>query len=177
MSDTPEYPEGEAEATPPVSEGWITLREAEARYGVAIGTIRKWYGKGAISSREEVGPYGPQRLVLASEVEERAGALRGRERPAEALAGASPTPTSGGVLVPLDAWETMMMQLGNLHQAGQDLAEARERAAKAETEAEFLRERVRELRSQVETAGTPEPRDQGSIESASPRRRFWRRSS
>jgi hypothetical protein len=50
------------------------------------------------------------------------------------------------MLVPIDAWDKMLIQLGNLHQAGQQLAEARERAARAETEAAFLRERLAELR-------------------------------
>jgi len=46
----------------------------------------------------------------------------------------------------------MMGQLGNLHEAGQQLADARERAAKAETELEFLKERMRELRKRAEEA-------------------------
>jgi len=50
------------------------------------------------------------------------------------------------MMVPVDAWNKMLTQLGNLHEAGQQLAEARERAAKAETEAMFLRERLSELR-------------------------------
>ncbi len=50
------------------------------------------------------------------------------------------------MLVPIDAWNKMLAQLGNLHEAGQQLADARERAAKAETEAAFLRERLREIR-------------------------------
>lgn len=50
------------------------------------------------------------------------------------------------MIVPLDAWNKMLNQLGNLHEAGQQLADARERAAKAETEATFLRERLAELR-------------------------------
>ncbi len=53
----------------------------------------------------------------------------------------------GTMLVPVDAWDKMLVQLGNLHQAGQELAEARERAAKAETEVRFLRERLADLRS------------------------------
>jgi hypothetical protein len=58
-----------------------------------------------------------------------------------------PTPPEGTLIVPLDAWNKMLNQLGNLHEAGQQLAEARERAAKAETEATFLRERLAELRA------------------------------
>ena len=41
-----------------------------------------------------------------------------------------------------------MDQLGNLHEAGLQLASARERAAKAETEATFLRERLAEMRTE-----------------------------
>lgn len=63
---------------------------------------------------------------------------------------AAGSPTKGEqietMIVPLDAWNKMLNQLGNLHEAGQQLAEARERAAKAETEALFLRERLAELR-------------------------------
>jgi len=55
----------------------------------------------------------------------------------------------GSILVPLDAWNRLLGQLGNLHMAGQQLAEARERAGKAETEAEFLRERVRDLKDRL----------------------------
>jgi len=67
----------------------------------------------------------------------------------------------GTMLVPLDAWNKMLNQLGNLHEAGQQLAEARERAARAETEVQFLRERLTELRTKTEPVAadleTPEP--------------------
>lgn len=78
-----------------------------------------------------------------------------------------PDPKLDGVLVPLDQWTNLLNQLGNLHQAGQQLAEARERAAKAETEAMFLSERLKEMRhelaearsdgSRVEVIATPAP--------------------
>jgi hypothetical protein len=64
----------------------------------------------------------------------------------------------GTMLVPLDAWNKMLMQLGNLHEAGQQLAEARERAAKAETETTFLRERLTEMRDEVAEAKSFAPR-------------------
>ena len=54
------------------------------------------------------------------------------------------------LLVPLDAWNTVLNQLGNLHEASQQMAEARERAAKAEAEAEFLREKLKNTRQQLE---------------------------
>ena len=65
-------------------------------------------------------------------------------------------PPPGTMLVPIAAWDKMLIQLGNLHQAGQELAEARERAARAETEASFLRERLAELRGATMPA-EPEP--------------------
>ena len=61
----------------------------------------------------------------------------------------------GTMLVPIDAWDKMLAQLGNLHEAGQQLAEARERAAKAETETVFLRERLAELRERLAHAESP----------------------
>ena len=59
---------------------------------------------------------------------------------------------AGTMIVPIAAWDRMLMQLGNLHEAGQQLADARERAAKAETESMFLRERLAELREAMEPA-------------------------
>ena len=68
----------------------------------------------------------------------------------------APAVPEGTMLVPIDAWDKMLLQLGNLHQAGQQLAEARERAAKAETESKFLKERLTELRSELaETRAAP----------------------
>ena len=64
----------------------------------------------------------------------------------------TPSPVAtDSVLVPLDQWNRLLGQLGNIHEAGQQLAEARERMARAETENVFLKERIRDLRAQVET--------------------------
>ena len=59
-------------------------------------------------------------------------------------------PEEGNLLVPLDAWNTVLNQLGNLHEASQQMAEARERAAKAEAEADFLREKLKNTRQQLD---------------------------
>ncbi|MBT8166353.1 MAG: hypothetical protein KJN73_11755 [Acidimicrobiia bacterium] len=64
----------------------------------------------------------------------------------------APTVPEGSILVPIDAWDRLLGQLGNLHEAGQQLADARERAAKAETESDFLKERLREMRKRAEQA-------------------------
>ena len=56
------------------------------------------------------------------------------------------------LLVPLDAWNTVLNQLGNLHESSQLMAEARERAAKAEAVADFLREKLKNTRQQLDDA-------------------------
>ena len=87
------------------------------------------------------------------------------DRPAVAGSPPAPPDTPAGdenvVLVPLDQWSRILGQLSNLHEAGRELAEARERAAKAETEATFLRERIKDVRQQLDDAevraNRPEP--------------------
>ena len=60
------------------------------------------------------------------------------------------TISEGSLIVPLDAWNTVLNQLVNLHEANQLMAEARERAAKAEAESEFLREKLKTIRQQLD---------------------------
>lgn len=92
----------------------------------------------------------------ASRSEEERRPLSGPSRSDE------PEHRTDAVLVPVDEWARILRQLGNLHEAGQQLAEARERAAKAETESTFLRERLKETRDRVQKLETdleavPEP--------------------
>jgi hypothetical protein len=54
----------------------------------------------------------------------------------------------GKMIVPLDTWTRILEQVGNVHEAGQQLAEARERAARAETENRFLHEQIKDLKTQ-----------------------------
>jgi hypothetical protein len=79
-------------------------------------------------------------------------------------AGEPEDPPTGTMIVPVDAWNKMLNQLGNLHEAGQQLAEARERAAKAETESKFLRQQLADTRDQkTEDPGRePDIEDQAS---------------
>ena len=72
------------------------------------------------------------------------------EKPSENPQKDVEVPEEGSLLVPLDAWNTVLNQLGNLHEASQQMAEARERAAKAESEADFLREKLKSTRQQLE---------------------------
>jgi hypothetical protein len=148
---------------------WVTLKEAETATSIPSNTIRKWIRKDTVDSYLESDGQMALRMVDLDSLLTRAKAL-GREtsdlRPQttdsegekttghgpESEAGMMTDPQpQGTMLVPIDAWNKMLNQLGNLHEAGQQLAEARERAAKAETEATFLRERLSEMRQ----ASTP----------------------
>lgn len=151
----------------------MTIREASEVTGVPTSTIRKWARSQHIPSFMEQTENGQIRIVSMNGIRRRAEALGrsiGGEAPSiqdegQARSGSAKTHTSGTaalvhdetgapegtMLVPLDAWNRMLNQLGNLHDAGQQLAEARERAAKAETEARFLKERLAEVRQQLES--------------------------
>ena len=81
--------------------------------------------------------------------------------PAAAPASAPVVPTApDSVLVPIDQWNRLLGQLGNIHEAGQQLAEARERMGRAETENDFLKERIRDLRAQLERHADTTPANQ-----------------
>ncbi|MEA2024556.1 MAG: hypothetical protein U9N79_09745 [Actinomycetota bacterium] len=154
---------------------WRTLREASEETGIPVGTLRKWCRRESVDSYLESDGELTLRMLEMGSVRRNAREL-GRELDGSRQQTANsqqpelpdedvPTtdyrlPTTAGeagntMIVPIDAWDKMLTQLGNLHEAGQQLAEARERAAKAETEAKFLRERLAEVRK----GKSPEPAD------------------
>lgn len=146
---------GPADDPPIRAEGtWVTLREAQRLTEIPVETLRKWARRGTVPTfLERRNPGTLIRKVDLDGVRARAGEL-GRLLPPpdqptdfEPPGSASPTTSPGTMIIPIDAWNKMLMQLGNLHEAGQQLATARERAAKAETEAKFLRERLAEMRA------------------------------
>ena len=146
---------------------WRTLREAHLATGIPVDTLRKWVRRGAVSSFLDLRDGDPRRMVDMDAVYARARELGRVVRilpdPGASIEPAATTATSadppqepvraatppGTMIVPIAAWDKMLMQLGNLHEAGQQLAEARERAARAETESVFLRERLGELRREI----------------------------
>jgi hypothetical protein len=140
-----------AETPPPESpqpSPRITLQEASRRFGVSVPTLRSWSRSGQMDAVMSDAGHGRRWMVMPATV---AARTRRPRSPASPVAGthSSPSSTDGqSMLVPRDAWDRLMHQLGNLHLAGQQLAEARERAAKAETEAVFLRERLAEIRTE-----------------------------
>jgi hypothetical protein len=152
-------------------DDWLTIREASAVTGISATTLKKLARGNEIPSHLEKTGDGFLRIVSlegvhrwarrdedtdtadqATAVADPVGQVDLRD---EAASGPEPKIPEGTMLVPLDAWNKMLNQLGNLHEAGQQLADARERAAKAETEARFLRERLRELRDQIEGSEPP----------------------
>ena len=168
--------------TPPAQQpragDWRTLREASEATGIPVPTLRKWARRESVPSYLDETPVGQLRMVSMTGVLARAEEL-GREIELEEMPIPQPPPPpsdetehatpvafappatnpepevpAGTMLVPIDAWDKMLLQLGNLHEAGQQLADARERAAKAETEAKFLKERLAEMRSQLADAKT-----------------------
>lgn len=172
----------------------MTLREANEATGIPTSTIRKWARNQDIPSYIEHSEDGDLRMVSMSGITRRAAKL-GRQLDSDTSApraGAArpdsvtgrPTQSKGGIesvdpeatmLVPLDAWNRMLNQLGNLHEAGQQLAVATERAARAETEAAFLKERLSELREEIARAredstdpGLSQPGDATTESSSSP---------
>ena len=172
----------------------MTIREAADTTGVPTSTIRKWARHEKIPSYLEKTEGGYLRIVSMSGIQEWAdqigrdvevtGAPEQVDLRADTGEESEPEIPDGTMLVPLDAWNKMLNQLGNLHEAGQQLAEARERAAKAETEATFLRERLRELREDMERATDPvapaaerPPGEEGGSARAFVRRVYsdWRR--
>jgi len=73
-----------------------------------------------------------------------------KDKPSENFEQDKSENNENNLIVPLEAWQTVLNQLGNLHEANQLMAEARERAAKSEAEAEFLREKLKNTREQLE---------------------------
>ncbi len=145
---------------------WLTLKEASETTGVPVSTIRKWARHENIPSFLERTADGYLRVVSMSGIQawtDRIGRDIDHESAEDSAKGEAedteidlttdePEVPEGSMLVPLDAWNRMLNQLGNLHEAGQQLADARERAAKAETEARFLKERLADLREELEKA-------------------------
>ncbi len=91
----------------------------------------------------------------------------GETGPADADA-ASIDNESGQMLVPIDAWTRILEQVGHVHEAGQQLADARERAARAETENEFLKEQLRDLKGTPRSARRPAASGPSASSAANP---------
>ncbi|HYN35578.1 MAG TPA: hypothetical protein VEV82_01240 [Actinomycetota bacterium] len=110
----------------------MTLRRASDETGVSISTLRNWYRKGLVDSRIEKGPNGTQRLVELAEVGSRVPQKK------------TPDRTAPGASTSIEAVSVSK----SLPDLIEELAQARERAGRAEARAELLMQQLTELRSQ-----------------------------
>ena len=120
---------------------WRTLREASELTGIPISTLRKWCRRDTVNSYLESDGELTLRMVEMGSVKAKRDTSRqtpvASHEPEDTRHEAPPAsplvqpPEPGTMIVPVDAWNKMLNQLGNLHEAGQQLAEARERAAKS----------------------------------------------
>ena len=124
--------------------GRVPLRDAHHQVGVALSTLAGWARAGKVDAVKTGGRW----MVTPASVAARLSEARTTPAAAPRDDRSGTAQDGSSMLVPRDAWDKLMDQLGNLHEAGQMLAEARERAAKAETEATFLRERLSEMRGE-----------------------------
>jgi hypothetical protein len=156
---------------------WLPVQDAATQSGVSVGAIRKWARRGQVRSRTAEGPRGERLEVTYADVTARAQIVS-TQRPS------GPALPPDTLPVPREDWQRVLTSVAHLHEAGQQLAEARERAAKAETEAAFLRERLGELRQTAERdreeaaalrarlLDTP-PAEPAPAKPAPRRRRWW----
>ncbi|NNF64599.1 MAG: hypothetical protein HKN07_10110 [Acidimicrobiia bacterium] len=149
---------------------WVSLRAASESTGVSTTTLRNWAKKGRIPGQLIEGRW----MISLQAATDRATSM-GTPTPNRSAAEVDHSPSGpppGTVLVPIAAWDRMLAQLGNLHEAGQQLADARERAAKAETEARFLRQQLSDMRQgaavatpvQESSAGSPQAPEEAGRE-------------
>ena len=144
------------------SDGELTLRMVEMQSVRERAESLHRTGIGEVTSQEEA----PRRQtpVASQEPEDTRHETRDTRHEAPSASPPAQPPEPATMIVPVDAWNKMLNQLGNLHEAGQQLAEARERAAKAETEAVFLRERLAEMRETSDSSPSSQiPLPEGEV--------------
>ena len=166
-----------AQAEERTEKGWVALHEAAQAAGVSVSTLKQWCRDGEVPSKTERRPQGAERRVPLGAVLQRAGWPRTGPLPVPDGHAGSSTDQPAVVLVPRDAWESVVAQLSQLHAMGLQLADARERAAKAEAEAASLREQLAARRPHAH--GTPaDPALRDRVDDAVSRvhlgwRRWW----
>ena len=122
------------------SDGWVTVRDAAGHVGRSVDWVRRQYRSGAVDSRTRAGRHGPERLVDIH-------ALRAV---AEARFGPHPARPQSAPLPVLA--ETV-------HELARQLGEVQERAARAEADAEALRQRLADAEQATDSkpGAGPEP--------------------
>ena len=131
-------------------DGWVTVAEAEAATGVSRSALRSWYRKGAVPSRVDDGPHGPQRLVQLEAVLDRvARSPRLGRRPAGAVPAAPVAPPEDGLRALVDLLAAQIERAeARAERAEGALRQALARAAAAEAERDMLLPRAGAGRSE-----------------------------
>lgn len=134
---------------------WLTQREAADQAGVSVAAIRKWRRLGVVADRHRGGPQAVVEVRLADVLARKAETMGSPSPHPQAVVEVPPPP--GGALVPIEALSELFSRI----------ADAEGRAARAEAELAFLKERLAERPMAASKEASP-PAD-------TPRRRWWQR--
>ena len=122
---------------PGTAPEWVSIPDAAEISGLSASTLLTWCRAGSLASQVARTDQGEQRVVRLADVVSKV-------RMPDPVAG--PTVRTSAELVPL------MTALPDIIR---DLADARERAARAETKVEFLKEQIASLKREGEQAAPP----------------------
>ena len=138
---------------------WVPVRSAAEEAGISVSTLRNWYRKGLIESRTSNGSNGGHRMVRRTEVLERAHAGKAATTADEAAVSIDPEssteaahdPTTSKVpaeQVSTAPSEERLASRTSVPELARELADAGERAGRAEARLEFVTAQLNELRAQ-----------------------------
>ena len=133
---------------------WVPLAEAAERAGVNASTLRNWARNGKVESRTANGSGGPRRLVRLEEVMARASGDSAPRAGATGDDASSDDAKKRTASIEEELGAQLVPVMKALPDMIRELAEARERAGRAEAKAEFLNDQLAELRSRREESGT-----------------------
>ncbi len=118
---------------------WVPLKEAAEDAGISVSTLRNWYRKGEIDSRLGSGPHGKRRLVRKAEILERTSEKSHRRPSTQDV----PSSANGHPSADLDPSTPSLPDLIK------ELGHAQERAARAESKADSLREQLAKVEARL----------------------------
>ncbi len=126
------------------SEGFqrrISIAEAAVLTGISKKALRSRADRGSLASVLEDGV----RKVAVADLKQ-AGLL---EPPGSGGPGRAPREQRGEMVVPISDWQRLMDQVSNVFEISRELADTSARAARAETQSEFFRDRFQEERTRA----------------------------
>jgi hypothetical protein len=178
---------------------WLGVAEAAVRLGLSVDSVRRRIRTDAISKRKVRRPNGfGWEVYVHNGASAPPGGASGASEPVPLHASAklptaagAPPMRAGGegehsvrddqMLVPREAWQRAMEQLGHFHELAEKYATTARELGKLETSEAFLRARLAELRAENERLRSLQERydraDTGGIpvgpQAQPPRRPWW----